>query len=109
MEHITLTASYIYIENVLIHFGCIQLEFPITSSKPLLQSVILRFGVIRVEASRGIAKVLLAFHGWSRLVAKGVDSLFRCTPTIEHEEGTFCDMLLNSRLDLIEPGCRLHS
>ena len=102
MEHITHTASYIYIENVLIHFGYVQLEFPIASSGPLLQSIVLTFRVIRVKAGRGVAKVLLMFHWWSILVAEGVDSLFGCTPTIKHQEGTFCDMLLNGGFDLIE-------
>ena len=54
MEHITHTASYIYIENVLIHFGYVQLEFPIASSGPLLQSIVLTFRVIRVKAGRGV-------------------------------------------------------
>ena len=101
MEHITHPASYIYIENVLIHFGYVQLEFLIASSG-LLQSIVLTFRVIRVKAGRGVAKVLLMFHWWSILVAEGVDSLFGCTPTIKHQEGTFCDMLLNGGFDLIE-------
>ena len=102
MEHIAHTASYIYIETILIHFGCIELEFSIPSSRPLLQSIVLTFRVIRVQAGRRVTKVLLVLCWRGIGVAERVDSLFRCAPPIKDQEGASCDVLLNGGLDLIE-------